>query len=433
MNRFCLLCTAALLTIAGIVLFQTTITARAHDKFKRSARPIANSYIVVLQDDITERTARDVDDVTALLTGRYSGTIDKIYRDALKGYSVVMTAEQAEKLSRHPWVKYVEEDSEVLADATTQAPATWGISRIDHRSYVWPLDQNYTYSATGVGVNVYVIDTGVLTTHPDFEGRATEPFSVDNTPIENCYGHGTHVAGTIGSKTYGVAKNVTLHSIRVFPCSGGTSLSNVLAGIDWVVGQAIKPAVTNLSLGTTYSATFEQAVQTMIDSGITAVVAAGNESEDACAHSPAHLPAALTVGSVTDSDTRDPLSNYGSCVDIFAPGQAIVSTWNRADVPVNLLSGTSTASPHVAGVAALYLETHRWAPPAEVSSVITGSATRGAVQNAGVASPNRLLFSLLPSGGNACQGDSFRGDNGSPDSSDVVNRFFSPCPLSLKP
>jgi subtilisin family serine protease len=431
MKRLYVLCIAALMATACIILFQSTATARNHHKFKRSERPIPNSYIVVLRDDVTDLTGRDVGNISDALTGRYSGTVKNIYRDALKGYSVEMTPETAETLSRHKWVKYVEEDSEILEQATTQAPATWGISRIDHRRFMWPLDQNYTYSATGLGVNVYVIDTGVLTTHPDFEGRATEPFSIDYTPIENCNGHGTHVAGTIGSKTYGVAKNVNIHSIRVFPCSGGTALSNVLAGLDFVVRQAIRPAVANLSIGTSYSTAFEDAVQIMIDSGITAVVAAGNESENACSHSPAHLPDALTVGSLTASDQRDSMSNYGSCVDIFAPGVAIMSTWNRPDLPANLLSGTSTASPHVAGAAALYLETHRWASPTEVNSLIAASATRGAIQNVGDGSPNRLLYSLLPNGINPCEAGTSIASNGRAAPSDVNLRHF-PCSPTLE-
>ena len=366
-----------------------------NDKFHRSQKPIANHYIVVMNEDVADfGDDNGVGNAVSELARTYGGRVGKIYSSALKGYSAEMTETDAVKLSEDPRVKYVEEDGVVEGQAIQTNSPSWGIARIDQRNYSYPLDTNYNYSTSGRGVSVFVLDTRVLVTHPDFEGRAVAAYDYfnDNTPISNCNAHGTHVAGTIGSRTYGVAKDVTLYSVAVIPCTGLGTSTSVLAGIDWVNRHASRPAVVNMSLAAASYQALDDAVQNSINSGITYVVAAGNYSADACGYSPARLPAAITVGSIGESDTRDPSTNYGSCIDVFAPGVYITSTWN--DGGSGLLAGTSTASPHVAGAAALFLEANPGASPRQVSDQITSQATGGAVYGAGTGSPNLLLYTL---------------------------------------
>jgi len=400
---------------AAIVFFHLAPSSSAHkpDKLRHSQRAIQNHYIVVLDDETQDLSGNDASNAVNELNGEYPGNVDKVYSSAVKGYSVEMSPEAAEVLSQDPRVKYVEEDAEIDPQ-TTQSGATWGLGRIDDRNYAYPLDQNYNFTATGTGVSVYVIDTGVLTTHPDFGGRASEVFDAyrENTPMTDCNGHGTHVAGTIGSSTYGVAKKVMLYSVKVFPCSGSGSTSDVIAGVDWVTRRAAKPAVVNMSLTGSYSSSLDDAVLSSVASGVTYVVSAGNYGADACSYSPAHLPEVITVGSTDQRDYRDGISNYGSCVDLFAPGVLITSTWNQTGLPYTAISGTSTASPHVAGVAALYLEANPTAKPSEVQAAITANATPGVVYKEGLASPNLFLYSDVSgwSGvGGACTGTSFGG------------------------
>jgi aqualysin 1 len=402
---------AALCVVAITFFFLPSSRAQKAGKFKAAERPIPNRYIVVLQEDNPVKKDMDVDAAINSLTTEYVGTVDKVYRSAIKGYSVTMTREEAERLSSDPRVKYVEEDAEI-SPQTTQTGATWGIARIDQRAYAYPLDQDYSYTTTGNGVSVYVIDTGININHPDFNGRAFNAVNTsrDNTPIEECNGHGTHVAGTIGSTTYGVAKNVNLYSVRVFPCWGGTAVSNVVAGVDWVSRHSVAPAVANMSLGGAYSDALEQAVRNSISQGITYVVAAGNSNRNACEESPAHVPEAITVGMTDQRDYRADISNYGVCVDIFAPGAAIASTGNMPNYPYeHIMSGTSTASPHVAGVAALYLEANPGTSPQQVRDAIVGSATPDILTNIGEGSPNLFLYSVISDTGGACPGTIFGG------------------------
>ena len=364
-------------------------------KFRKNSKPIKDQYIVVFKSDVT-----DVNATTTELNVKHYGQLKHSYENAIKGFATKMTESQAMALSQDPRVEYVEEDG-VVEEAATQTNATWGISRIDQRSYSSPPDTNYEYNSTGQGVNVYVIDTGVNLTHPDFGGRALRGINTsgDNTAIEQCNGHGTHVAGTIGSTTFGVAKNVKLYDVRVFPCWGGTATSNVIAGIDWVTRQAIKPAVANLSTGGSYSSTLDQAVKSMNNSGVTAVVAAGNGSHDACSDSPASTSVAITVGMSDERDYKVDISNYGRCVDVFAPGSAIYSTGNIPNYPaIHIMSGTSTAAPHVAGVAALYLSSNPTASTSSVHNAIVAGATPNIMGgDIGSGSPNLLLYSLLSS------------------------------------
>ncbi|HYR11259.1 MAG TPA: S8 family peptidase, partial [Longimicrobium sp.] len=332
------------------------------------------------------------------LTPRY------VYSSALNGLAVQMADWQVAKLRRHPSVAYIEEDARV-ALTTTQSGATWGLDRIDQRDL--PLNGTYNYTPTGAGVRAYIIDTGINTAHSNFGGRASIAWDGIGDGSTDCNGHGTHVAGTVGSATYGVAKGVTLIGVRVFGCGSSGSNSTIVAGINWVAANAIKPAVANMSLGGGADATMDAAVNGLINAGVIAVVAAGNENQNACNVSPARVANAITVGSTTSTDARSSFSNYGSCVDVFAPGSSILSTWIGSTSATNTISGTSMASPHVAGVAALYLQGNTTATQTTVANAITSTSTLNKVTSAGTGSPNRLLYSLLTGGTTPPPGNSF--------------------------
>jgi subtilisin family serine protease len=319
-----------------------------------------------------------------------------VYRNALKGYSALIPAGSLDDVSADPRVAYVERDS--LQHATvTQTGATWGIDRIDQAAL--PLSTTFTYTATGAGVKAYVIDTGIRKTHTQFGGRAVHGTDT-TTPIpitsDDCNGHGTHVAGTIGGSTYGVAKGVRLVAVRVLTCAGTGLTSGVIAGVDWVTGdhQAGQPAVANMSLGGGKSDALEQAVAGSIADGVTYAVAAGNETEDACTGSPSGLPAAITVGATTETDARADFSDFGPCVDFFAPGNNITSASFLTDTATATMSGTSMATPHVAGVAALYLQGSPGATPQQVRDGLFALTTKGVVTDARSAN-NHLLFTNL--------------------------------------
>jgi aqualysin 1 len=349
---------------------------------------IAGKYIVVL------KPGRTTDSGTLGVLRRQS-RVSREYRGALRGFAAAMSPAQLASVRADPAVAYVEADQVVHA-AVAQDNVTWGLDRIDQRAE--PLNGVYDFTAAGWGVRAYVIDTGIFTGNTELSGRVATGFSTvfDGRGTDDCHGHGTHVAGTIGSTTYGVAKLTLLVPVRVLDCTGSGTISAVIAGVDWVTANHIGPSVANLSLGGGVSAALDDAVDRSIASGVTYVVAAGNSGIDACSGSPARVPAALTVGATDASDRRASYSNVGSCVDLFAPGSDIVSTGLAPGASVATLSGTSMAAPHVAGVAALYLEKHPLASPAAVATAVTDAATTGVVTDAGFLSPDRLLYSLVP-------------------------------------
>lgn len=317
---------------------------------------------------------------------------------ALGGYAATLTPAQLEEVRRDGDVAWVEPDTVVSVDAT-QTGATWGLDRIDQRDR--PLSGTYTYDATGAGVRSYIIDTGILTSHTQFSGRTAAGYTAinDGRGTTDCNGHGTHVAGTVGGSVHGVAKQTTLVPVRVLGCNGSGTNSGVVAGMDWVSNNATKPAVANMSLGGGASSTTDAAVNRMVNAGVTVVVAAGNENQNACNVSPARAAAALTVGSTTSSDARSSFSNYGSCLDLFAPGSSITSAWHTSTSATNTISGTSMASPHVAGAAALYLQGNPTASPAQVGAAIVNGSSTGKLSGVGSGSPNRLLHTLSLTGG----------------------------------
>lgn len=362
----------------------------------RAAGKPTDRYIVLLVD-----SAKRVDESARRLANASGGVIRHVYEFVLHGFSVSLPPQAIDHLRADPAVRYVEQVEEGANRLNGTDPAQvnppWGLDRIDARS---GLDQRYNYWETGSGVHVYIIDAGIRTSHTEFGGRASVGFDArpqDGQNGQDCNGHGTHVAGTAGGQTYGVAKSVSLVAVRVsIMCTGGVNTDDEIAGINWVAGHRIKPAVANISIGGPANAILDQAVQSAVDSGVTIVVSAGNNDPfgvDACTTSPARAAQAITVGATTSSDAKADFSNFGSCVDIFAPGVGILSAWYTSNTATQTLSGTSQASPHVAGTAARYLQYKPTAIPSDVAAAIGSRATSGALSNIGAGSPNLLLFS----------------------------------------
>ena len=359
-------------------------------------RAIPNQYIVVLKDEQVGRA--DVRATAEALARPQGGRVIHHYEHALRGFAVAISATGAAALARNPRVRYVEQDS-VMVTVATQLNATWGLDRIDQRDL--PLDGAYTDNGTAPNVHAYIIDTGIRPTHTEFGGRvSTIGFTAisDGNGTNDCYGHGTHVAATVGGASYGVAKDVTLHAVRVLNCSGSGSNSGVIAGVNWVTANHVSPAVANMSLGGGASTALDDAVRNSIASGVTYAIAAGNSNANACDSSPARVSQALTVGSSTSSDARSSFSNYGTCVDLFAPGSSIRSAWYTDDTATNTTSGTSMASPHVAGAAALYLASDPSASPSTVHVAVVNNASVNKLTTIRTGSPNRLLYSIFDGG-----------------------------------
>jgi subtilisin family serine protease len=393
----------ALLVVAIAVVVLTTVHGQNPNsnssKFRRTRadKKITNQYIVVLKDDVA-----DVDAEAVRLSRDFAGDRNggHTYKHAIKGFSVRMSEERAVKLADDPRVAFVEEDG-VASVAATQTNATWGLDRIDQR--LRPLNGTYTYNYTGTGVKIYIIDTGIRATHTDFGGRVISGFTSINDGIgtNDLGGHGTHVAGTAAGSHWGVAKNATLVPVRVLDAGGFGSAATIIAGVDFVTAdhQPSQPAVANMSLTLhAGSGALDNAVTRSIIDGVTYVIAAGNDDSNTnpCNHSPARVQGALVLGATKDNDSRDTIySNYGPCVDLFAPGTAIQSAWITNDTDTNVISGTSMASPHAAGVAALVLEANPGASPSTVGAVIINGATQNVISNVGSGSNNRLLYSLL--------------------------------------
>ncbi|MEK6323392.1 MAG: S8 family peptidase [Acidobacteriota bacterium] len=392
-----IVCMAALTLMPALAQPQNpnpTGPAGDRKKFHRANKDaIPGHYIVVLDFDAAGASGDlfSTAEKAADLTRAYGGAHTRIFAYAINGFSAQMSEEQALKLSDDPSVKFVEEDS-VMEATVTQNNPPWGLDRTGQRDL--PLNQTYSYTTTGSGVNVYIIDTGIRRTHTQFGGRAVVGFDAigDGQNTNDCNGHGTHVAGTVGGSTYGVAKSVRLFAVRVLNCSGSGSTSGVIAGVDWVTANRISPAVANMSLGGGISTALDSAVRNSIASGVTYAIAAGNSNQNASNSSPARVSEAITVGSSTISDARSSFSNFGSVVDIFAPGSSILSAWRTSDTATATLSGTSMASPHVAGVAARFLQSNPSASPATVRNEIVNQATLNHLSGIPSGTANRLLF-----------------------------------------
>lgn len=371
--------------------------------------PIKDQYIVVLRgEQLTGTVAR----AAQALVGRVGGAeILFTYESALQGFAARLSPVQVDALRNNPLVKYIEQDQTMVLVDTQANPPSYGLDRIDQAAL--PLNQSYIYPhGAGGGAHVYDIDTGLRSTHVDFSGRvgAGRNFASNSTGIlcvnlgincaapdpnntSDCNGHGTHTAGTATGTSYGVAKSATIHSVRVFGCGNSTATSTIIAGVNWVTGNHASPAVANMSLGGGASQAMDDAVRAMINSGVTTAIAAGNDSgTDACTLSPARVTEGLVVGSTGTTDARSSFSNIGSCLDLFAPGENIISAGTASDTASASLSGTSMSTPHVAGAAARYLAANPGATPAQVQAALIGAATANVVGNPGAGSPNRLLF-----------------------------------------
>jgi len=359
------------------------------------AAAAAQRYIVVMKSGTFTGPRHSISASISRVAGQQAVQPDFVYSTVLQGFAARLTGAQLAALRADPRVDYVEADQPMYA-TTTETGATWGLDRIDQRNL--PLSTTYTYTADGTGVNAYIIDTGMRFSHAEFGGRAVSGFdAVDGGSADDCNGHGTHVAGTVGGSTYGVAKNVHLVAVRVLDCNGSGTTAGVIAGVDWVTSNHVSPAVANMSLGGSASTTLDNAVANSIASGVTFAVAAGNGNflgiaQNACNTSPARVATAITVGATDNTDKKASFSNYGTCLDLFAQGVNITSSWYSSDTATNTISGTSMASPHVAGVAALYLQGNPSATPATVAAALVANATTGKVTSPGTGSPNRLLF-----------------------------------------
>lgn len=355
-------------------------------KAKKEANLPTANYIIVFKAEA------DLDEEVRGL-GALKASVGKRFENAFKGVTARLNEKQLAGLSRNPNISIIEKDSSVAliepVAVSTQSNAPWGLDRIDQLS---GRDTTYNYSVSGAGVSAYVIDTGILSSHSNFQGRVAPGFSSIAGGTEDCNGHGTHVAGTIGSATYGVAKSVQLVPVRVLDCNGSGTISGVIAGVDWVASQtSVGIKVANMSLGGGASSALDSAVNGLISKGTTVVVAAGNNAANACNYSPARVPAAITVAASTSTDALASYSNRGSCVDIVAPGTSILSTWHTSSLATNTISGTSMAAPHVAGTVALFYQQFGFKTPAEMDQLVKVKGSKNVVSGLTTDTPNLLL------------------------------------------
>jgi subtilisin family serine protease len=387
------------LLFAGIALVASAAYS-GEGNVRRSARRIPGRFIVALEANADTAT------VAGKVRNLKSAKVHKTYGRGFKGFSLELSEEDAQALAKDVSVAFVEEDSTILAAATP-----WGLDRIDQRTL--PLNATYVSNGSGAGVAVYIVDTGIAAGNAEFGGRVAAGFNAfsDSVGSADCNGHGTHVAGVAGGATYGVAKSATLVPVRVLDCNGAGSISTLLAGIDWILDEhalSPRPSVVNMSLSGAPSSALDGAVNRVIAAGLTTVVAAGNNNDNACSSSPARVSGALTVGASTEADQRTGFSNYGPCVDLFAPGSNIISAWYSSPTATAVSSGTSASAPFVAGVAALYLERFPTASVSSVAQTVLSQATADVLGAAalGSGSPNRLLYSRVGTLDDSVQADS---------------------------
>lgn len=374
----------------GFTIFTLSIALLPLSANQSFAAPEFDTYVVILNPG-ADRVA------AAGEFSRAGWRIDREYSSVFSGFAIYLPVAAAAGLGQNPKVLSIERDAEVTIFGSQSPAPSWGLDRIDQRDSALSGTFEYSDSGTGEGVRAYIVDTGVLSTHTEFTGRIVSGFSAIGgiNETEDCNGHGTHVAGTVAGTTYGVAKSATIVPVRVLDCAGSGTISGVIAGLDFVARDHAlgTPAVVNMSLGGGASRTLDTAVVGVINDGVSVVVAAGNSNRDACRFSPARVPAAVTVGATTSADARAAYSNIGKCLDLFAPGSVITSAWYNSTTAINTISGTSMASPHVAGVVAVLLSRNPLSTPAEIAGLITLTATTGVVTSAGRGSPNLLLYS----------------------------------------
>lgn len=388
--KFCQV-SSFLLTIAvSHLIYAAPATTNSVLSSSQAKGIIKNQYIVILNKD-----AGPSNDFAKNIAKQHGGKVLQTYDTVLKGFAVYLPEAAGtafvEAMKKNPNVVSVENDTIMKIDATTQSNPDWGLDRIDQKAL--PLNSAYSYLQTGSGTTAYIVDTGILSTHQQFSGRVLSGYTAisDGNGTTDCNGHGTHVAGTVGGSTYGVAKNVSLVPIRILGCDGSGASSNVIAGLDWILKNGKKPAVVNMSLGGDANTSLDSAVENLFNNGYVMVVAAGNSNTDACSSSPARVSKAITVAATDNTDTRASYSNYGSCVDIFAPGSQINSSWIGNNTATKILNGTSMATPHVAGVVAEMLQSTPNATPQTISTNLLNQASSNVVKNPS-GSPNRLLY-----------------------------------------
>ncbi|MHC0019656.1 S8 family serine peptidase [Acinetobacter pittii] len=388
--KFCQVSTFLLTIALSHLTYAAPATTNSVLSSSEAKGIIKNQYIVILNKDMGSSN-----EFAQGIAKQHGGKVLQTYDAVLKGFAIylpdVAGTAFVEAMKKNPKVVSVENDTIMKIDATTQSNPDWGLDRIDQKNL--PLDSAYSYLQTGSGTTAYIVDTGILSTHQQFSGRVLSGYTAisDGNGTSDCHGHGTHVAGTVGGSTYGVAKNVSLVPIRILGCDGSGASSNVIAGLDWILKNGKKPAVVNMSLGGEANASLDSAVENLFNNGYVMVVAAGNSNTDACSSSPARVSKAITVAATDSTDTRASYSNYGSCVDIFAPGSQINSSWIGSNTATKVLNGTSMATPHVAGVVAEMLQSTPTATPQIISTNLLNQASSNVVKNPS-GSPNRLLY-----------------------------------------